>query len=107
MSIAASTSMTTSPHARGYRDRATAAAIAPRTWEIPTPDLAGLHLDEPGHRQAERTADAALALAVLLFAAGGLWLAVPRMTAPFLFTWTLFVVLYVAGRVGWDLIHRL
>ena len=106
MSIAASTSITTSPHARGYRDRATDAAIAPRSWDIPTPDLVGLHVDEPGHHFAERTAGAAMAFAILVFAAGSLWLTIPHMTPAFLFTWTLFVVLYVAGRLSWDRVRR-
>ena len=45
-------------------------------------------------------------VAVLLFGAAGLWLAVPHMTPPFLFTWTLMVVVYVVGRVSWDRIRR-
>jgi hypothetical protein len=101
--------LTSRPPARGYRDRATAATIAPRTWDMPTPDLDGLHLDRPGrlgHHYIERTADAFMAVALLLFAAGTGWLAAPHMTAPFLFTWTLFVVLYVAGRVSWDAVRR-
>ena len=104
--ITAPTQVSSRPHARGTRDRATAATIAPRTWDIPTPDLVGLHLDHPGHHYVERVADAAMAVAVVLFAAGGLSLAVPRMTPPFLFTWTLFVVVYLVGRVSWDMIRR-
>ena len=100
---------TSRPHARGTRDRATAATIAPRTWDIPTPDLTGLHLDRPGdrrHHHAERAAEATMLVAFLLFGAAGLWLAVPHMTPPFLFTWTLMVVVYVVGRVSWDRIRR-
>ena len=98
--------LTSRPHARGNRDRATAATVAPRTWDIPTPDLAGLHLDRAGHRVAERVAEAAMVVSILLFGAAGLWLAVPHMTPPFVFTWTLMVVLYVVGRVSWDMIRR-
>ena len=43
---------------------------------------------------------------ILLFGAAGLRLAVPHMTPPFLFTWTLMVILYVIGRVSWDMIRR-
>ena len=98
--------MTSRPHARGTRDRATAATVAPRTWDIPTPDLTGLHLDRAGHQYTERVADAAMAVSILLFGAAGLWLAVPHMTPLFLFTWTLLVVLYLIGRVSWDKIRR-
>lgn len=105
MSIA-STSLTTSPHARGSRGRATAATIAPRTWDIPVPDLVGLHVDSPGHQPVARAVEAARTVAVALFFAGSLWLTIPWMTPAFLFTWGLFVVLYVAGRVSWDLIRR-
>ena len=104
--ITAPTPMTSRPHARGHRDRATAATIAPRTWDIPEADLSGLHLDESGRGRAERTAGAAMVVAILVFVAGTLWLAIPHMTSLFLFTWTLMVVVYLTGRVSWDMIRR-
>lgn len=100
-------SLTSRPHARGYRDRVTVATVAPRTWEdMLAPDLTGLHLDRPGHHYAKRGAEAAMAILILLLAGVGLWLAVPHMTPLFLVTWTLLVVLYVVGRVSWDVIRR-
>ena len=104
--ITAPTPMTSRPHARGSRDRAIAATIAPRTWDIPAPDLTGLHLDETDNHPGKRAADAAMAVCVLVLAAGVLWLAIPHMTPPFIFTWSVMVAVYLAGRISWDMIRR-